>query len=248
MNCHYCGAELHDNEIFCRNCGTRREIEEKTAPVPVAVPEEAPVIPAAAEAPAPRPMEYKEKTFDWQPYGAPAKEESLINLNSHAPALRLPVKRSLVKMIFLGIVTLGIYPLVIWSRLTGEVNLVASRYDGQRSMPFLGMVMLSPLTLGIHSLVWMNKLCNRISNELQRRCISYNFGAKDFWLWAFLLSGLGSICAGVCTVIATTGSEAYVILWILIAVTLLTCIGPMIFIAKLMNAMNRLNEDFNING
>ena len=63
MNCHYCGAELHDNEIFCRNCGTRREIEEKTAPVSVAVSEEAPAVPVATEAPAPRPMEYKEKTL-----------------------------------------------------------------------------------------------------------------------------------------------------------------------------------------
>ena len=248
MDCHYCGATLHDNEIFCRNCGTRRQTEAETIPAPIAVAVEIPAVPAVAETPAPRVTEYQEKVFDWQPYGAPAKEESLISFQNQAPALRLPVKRSLVKMIFLGIVTLGIYPLVIWSRLVSEVNLVASRYDGQRSMPFLGMVMLSPLTLGIHSLVWMNKLCNRIGSELQRRCISYNFGAKDFWLWAFLLGGLGSISAGVCSVIAATGSDAYVILWILIAVTLLTCIGPMIFIAKLMNAMNHLNEDFNING
>lgn len=247
MNCHYCGAELHDNEIFCRNCGTRRQEEEKSVPT-VSAPEEPVAVAAVAEPYTPRPMEYKEKTFDWHPYGAPAAEEPLISLHSQAPALQLPVKRSLVKMIFLSIVTLGIYPMVIWSRLTGEVNLVASRYDGQRSMPFFGMVMLAPLTLGIHSLVWMNKLCYRIGSELQRRGIGYSFGAKDFWLWSFLLGGLGSICAGVCSVIAATGSDAYVVLWILIAVTLMTLIGPMVFTAKLMNAMNRLNEDYNLNG
>ena len=27
MNCHYCGAQLHENEIFCRSCGTRRQEE-----------------------------------------------------------------------------------------------------------------------------------------------------------------------------------------------------------------------------
>ena len=251
MNCHYCGTELHDNEIFCRHCGTRLEAApqraEETAAAPVY--EEPAAIAAVEEGPAPRPATvYKEKSFDWQPYGAPAKQEPLVNLHTQTPKLRLPVKRSLVKMIFLGIVTLGIYPMVIWSRLVGEVNLVASRYDGERSMSYFGMLMLAPLTLGIHSLVWMNKLCRRISSELQRRSIAYIFGARDFWLWAFLMSILGSVCSGVCGALAAMGSEAYVVIWILLAVGLLTCIGPFIFTAKLMNAMNYLNEDFNING
>ena len=91
-------------------------------------------------------------------------------------------------MILFGILTFGIYPAVIWSRLTGEVNLVASRYDGKRSMPFFGMVLLMPLTMGIHFLVWINKLCSRIGCELQRRNIPYTFAPSDFWLWSFLLS------------------------------------------------------------
>ena len=89
-------------------------------------------------------------------------------------------------MIIFSILTLGIYPMVIWSRLVGEVNMVASRYDGERSMSFFGMLMLSPLTLGIHSLVWMHKLCRRIGTELQRRNINSTFGPRDFWLWNVL--------------------------------------------------------------
>ena len=253
MNCHYCGSVLHENEIFCRHCGTRRQEEslpnltalETSLPV-----QEAPVIlPAAEEVPVSRPATvYKEKTFDWQPYGAPVKEESLVNLHNQPSKLQLPVRRSLVKMIFLGIITLGIYPMVIWSRLASEVNLVASRYDGERSMPFFGMLMLTPVTLGIHSLVWMNKLCRRIGNELQRRSITYTFSAQDFWLWAFLPGILCSICSGVCTALAATGSDSYLFIWIAVAMTLLTFVGPFVFTAKLMNAMNYLNEDYNLNG
>lgn len=249
MNCHYCGTALHDNEIFCRHCGTRQDTAPQTGEEAVPVYEAPAAMPVVAEAPAPRPATvYKEKTFDWQPYGAPVKEEPLVNLHTQTPKLRLPMKRSLVKMIFLGIITFGIYPMVIWSRLVSEVDLVASRYDGERSMPFFGMLMLSPLTLGIHSLVWTNKLCRRIGAELQRRSIAYNFGTKDFWLWAFLLSLIGSICMGVCGALAAMGSQAYVVIWILVAVGLLTMVGPFVFTAKLMNAMNYLNEDFNING
>lgn len=251
MNCHYCGTPLRDNEVFCRHCGTRREEAPQPEEAVVAVPaaEEPVILPEVEEIPAPRPATvYKEKTFDWHPYGAPAKEEPLVNLHTQTSKLRLPIKRSLLKMILLGIVTFGIYPMVIWSRLVGEVNLVASRYDGERSMSFFGMLMLAPLTLGIHSLVWINKLCRRIGTELQRRSIAYIFGAKDFWLWAFLVSILGSICMGVCTVLAAMGSRAYVVIWILLAVGLMTLIGPCVFTAKLMNAMNYLNEDYNING
>ena len=251
MNCHYCGTELSGGEIFCRHCGTRQQSAPQAEPAAaVAAPA---VQPMVNEAPAPRPQTvYEEKTFGWQPYGAPAKEEPLVDFQETAfagtPKLLLPVKRSLLKMILFGILTLGIYPLVIWSRLAGEVNLVASRYDGERSMSFFGMVMLSPLTLGIHSLVWMNKLCRRIGSELQRRGIDYLFSARDFWIWAFLMSFLSGICFGICGVLASVGFDVYFVLWLLLAAGILTLIGPFVFEAKLMNAMNRLNAHYNING
>ena len=255
MTCHYCGAEIRGNEPFCRHCGTRQQRAPQTE-AEISTPVQAePVIlqEAAVQTPAkPAAPDYVEKTFDWQPYGAPAKEEPLVVINDapsgQKPALQLPVKRSLVKMIFLGLLTFGIYPLVIWSRLTSEVNLVASRYDGKRSMPFLGMLMLSPLTLGIHSLVWMNKLCNRIGDELLRRGAEFSFSAKDFWIWAFLMGILSSICFGVCGALASIGFDVYIVLWLLLAVGFFTLSGPFVFTAKLMKAVNCLNADYNIRG
>ena len=258
MNCHYCGTPLHDNEIFCRHCGTRQLRESQPEPEavaeavsPVNEAEPAPEAPAASLNAYPA-VEYKEKSFDWRPYGAPAKEESLVAIDekrfNDAPKLQLPVKRSLLKMILLGIVTLGIYPVVIYSRMVTEVNLVASRYDGKRSMPFFAMLTLAPFTLGIHSLVWIHKLCSRMGNELQRRNISYVFGARDFWIWGCLLSFLCSICLGSCIGLAATGFDTMIVIWALLAVGLFTMIGPFVFIAKLMRAINALNEDFNRNG
>ena len=89
-------------------------------------------------------------------------------------------------MFFLGILTLGIYPVVIWSRIVTELNIVASRYDGKRTMSYFGMVMLAPITLGIHPLVWIHKFCRRIGDELNRRHLDYTFGPAAFWLWCVL--------------------------------------------------------------
>ena len=260
MNCHYCGTEITGREVFCRHCGTRLDSapEAETLAATAAAPEmpEQPILieiapEATAEAaPASRPRtEYQEKTFDWQPYGAPVPEEPLFDFERNpAPKLKLPTKRSLAKMIFLSIVTLGIYPTVIWSRLVGEVNMVASRYDGERSMSFFGMLMLAPLTLGIHSLVWIHKLCRRIGAELGRRGVSYTFGAKDFWIWNFLMGFLYGVCIGVVAVLASIGFDLYIVLWILLVVALITLVGPFVFLHKLMKAMNKLNEDYNLRG
>lgn len=255
MNCPYCGAVLNDDDRFCLHCGTRCQSApqaqpEETLTAAAFAPPTAFSRPAAEETPAQGSAEiYKEKSFDWHPYGAPVKEEPLLDFrNAPASALKLPVKRSLWKMILFGILTLGIYPMVIWSRLVSEVDLVASRYDGERSMPFFAAAMLAPLTMGIHTLVWFNKLCNRIGRELQRRSIPYAFGARDFWLWAFLMSLLSGICLTICIVLASLRFDAYIVIWVLLAVAFLTLTGPFLFTAKLMKAMNLLNEDYNTNG
>lgn len=258
MKCDYCGTGVSGNEVFCRYCGTRLQHAPEAVPVAIAVAEEAapvyeePVAEAAEEIPVPQPEPVvSTRTLPWQPYGgAPAPEESLFDFEktAQAPALQLPTKRSLVKMIFLSILTLGIYPMVIWSRLVGEVNMVASRYDGERSMSFFGMMMLSPITLGIHSLVWIHKLCRRIGTELQRRDIHYSFGAKDFWLWNMLFSFLMSICSGVSTYLYMTSRDSGVISLVLACVSLLTVIGPFVFTHKLMKSMNLMNGDFNLHG
>ena len=104
--------------------------------------------------------------------------------------------RGLLLLWLLTFVTCGIYPLVMWSRMSVEINMVASRYDGKRTTHFIWLPILGALTLGIYMFVWLHKLCNRIGNELRRRNVQYKFSAATFWLWnilGVLLFGIGPL-------------------------------------------------------
>lgn len=103
------------------------------------------------------------------------------------PAMQLPTNRGLLKMLLLGFITLGIYPLVVYSKISGEINLIASRHDGKQTMHYCLMVFVfSWLTLGIYPFVWCHKICGRVGKELERRGITYDFDASNFWLWNVL--------------------------------------------------------------
>ena len=103
---------------------------------------------------------------------------------NQAPAIQLKTNRSLTKMILLGIITFGIYPLVVCSLISSEINTVASKYDGKSTMHYcLIYFIFSWLTLGIALFVWYHRISNRIGDENRRRGTGYEFGASDFWLW-----------------------------------------------------------------
>lgn len=113
------------------------------------------------------------------------------NLNtsvvSHAPAGQLKTNRGLLKFILLSMITLGIYGLVVMSSVSTDINVIASRYDGKKTMHFCLLVFVfGPLTIGIAYFVWHHKISNRIGMELSRRGIHYNFNAGTFWLWGVL--------------------------------------------------------------
>ena len=136
---------------------------------------------------------------------------------TNSPALQLRTSRGLLKMVLLGLVTLGIYPLVVESHIGEELNLIASPHDGKRTMHFcLIYFIFSWLTLGIVFFVWFHRTSNRMGDELKRRGIDYSFSATDFWLFDILGS--------------------------------LIIIGPFIYVAKRMKAMNLINEDYNQKG
>jgi len=105
----------------------------------------------------------------------------------NAPVGQLKIDRNVVKLIFLSLITLGIYPLVLFSGISSDINIVASRYDGKNTMHYCLLVfVINPITLGIAFFVWSHNLGARIKKELRRRNIVYSFGAGDFWLWYIL--------------------------------------------------------------
>jgi len=103
-----------------------------------------------------------------------------------APVGQLTTKRGLVKFILLSIITFGIYSIIVMSGISSDINTIASRYDGKKTMHYcLVFFLFSWLTFGIVPLVWSHRLSNRIGAELTRRKISYHISAGTFWGWGF---------------------------------------------------------------
>lgn len=104
-----------------------------------------------------------------------------------APAKKLKTNRGLLKFILLSVITFGIYPLVVMSVISSDINLIASRYDGKKTMHFCLLAFIfAGLTFGIAPIVWYHRISARIGAELKRRNIGYSFGAGDYWLWSIL--------------------------------------------------------------
>ena len=110
-----------------------------------------------------------------------------MNNTQQTPAVVLTTNFSLAKYFWLGLVTLGIYDIVMLTKISNAINTAASPYDGKKTMNYLLVIFVfSWLTLGIVPIVWYHKISGRIGRELQRRGINYNFGAKTYWLWNIL--------------------------------------------------------------
>lgn len=113
-------------------------------------------------------------------------------MSNYAPVRQLKTNKGLLKTILLGLITFGIYPLVVMYNVAEDVNTVASRYDGKKTMNYLLMTFIvAPITLGIGGLVWSHNISARIGNELKRRGVNYSFGAGTFWGWCILGSLIG---------------------------------------------------------
>ena len=104
-----------------------------------------------------------------------------------APIGQLKTTRSLLKLILLTIITFGIYPLFFYSGISNDINVIASRYDGKKTMHYLLLYFIvAPITLGIGGLVWNHKLANRVGQEADRRNVGYTISAATFWGWTLL--------------------------------------------------------------
>lgn len=176
----------------------------------VSVPEEEPVAPATEPEwvePAPPVDEaYSEPAPSGEDFGAGSTAVAVAAAEPEAPVCAPPVEeapvcvccptapveplstnRGLLKFILLSIITLGIYGMVIMSKLSTDINIIAYRHDGKRTMNnFVAFYVFGLITLGIVPLVWSTRLCRRIKGELARRGIAYKFGAGTYWIWGIL--------------------------------------------------------------
>ena len=107
--------------------------------------------------------------------------------SANKPTVQLKTNRGLLKFLLLSLITFGIYGIVVQSSVSTDINLIATKYDGKKTMHYcLVYFLFSWLTLGIVPLVWYHRLSNRIGKELNRRNINYIFNACSFWGWYIL--------------------------------------------------------------
>ena len=104
-----------------------------------------------------------------------------------SPACHLKSGRNFIVVLLLSIITFGIYGIVFFSVISSDINQIASRYDGKKTMHYcLLLFIVAPITLGIGAIVWMHRLCGRMGDELVRRNLPVTFNSSTFWLWNVL--------------------------------------------------------------
>ena len=169
--CPNCGAQNTESKPFCPNCGTPLSTAQTTPNNAGAQQQYTPGYnPPQGTAYSPQ---------NGVPYVAYTA--------SAAPVGQLKTNRSLIKLILLSLITFGIYSIVFMSSISNDINIIASRYDGKKTMHYCLLIfIIAPLTLGIAGIVWCHKISARIGNELRRRGNGYMFSASDYWLWNVL--------------------------------------------------------------
>jgi len=146
-------------------------------------------------------------------------------------------------------------PLIILSMLMGGllVWVVALTYDALSMDDVFVSYAADPFTLLIASLllmavsvsvlvylvsmyVWTYRVTKRIVNELQRRQLSAAFAVRDFWIWYLAASFIFALPAEF-----VDGVASYLMM-------ALSFIGPLVYVYKLITAINTLAKDYNSNG
>lgn len=209
MICVACGSFNEDGAMYCRNCGAVLSDERSTQATYQTsgnnvAPEQR--LPEGTTVLSPDMLPYATTYNQGMPNqgipnqgipnpgipgsGAPNQGTPNYNRASYetqnycgASVYKCATNRAWWKMVLLSLITFGIYGICIWCKMSSDINIVASRYDGKRTMHYFEMSYLAPFTLGIYMFVWFHQFSNRLGAELARRRIDYQISAKTFWLW-----------------------------------------------------------------
>ncbi len=101
----------------------------------------------------------------------------------YIPPRKLTENRSFWKYLLLGIFTLGIYNIIFFISFSFDLDKVATRHDGRKTMNYMFAWLLSLFTLSVVMAIWHYGVASRIEEEFNRREIESDFSTTDFWLW-----------------------------------------------------------------
>ena len=98
-------------------------------------------------------------------------------------APKLQTNRKMWKLMILNILTLGLYSILFFIPISFDIDKIAPRRDGQRTMNYLLAFILAFFTFSIVIDIWHYQVAQRMEEALSVRNIKYDFGTNDFWGW-----------------------------------------------------------------
>lgn len=115
-------------------------------------------------------------SYDKYDYEAQRKEKA------YKPAM-LKTDRKMWTLMLFNILTLGLYSILFFIPFSFDIDKVAPKRDGGKTMNFLFAYVLSLFTFSVVVDVWHHGIASRIEDALSERDIDYDFGTGDFWGW-----------------------------------------------------------------
>ena len=100
-------------------------------------------------------------------------------------APKLPTDRKMWKFMVFSILTLGFYSFAFFIPLSFDLDKIAPKRDGSRTMNYIFAYILAYFTFTIVLDILMYQITQRIEEALNERNINYDFGIRDFWAWYF---------------------------------------------------------------
>lgn len=189
--CPQCGNLVDDNAAYCVSCGCK--LGEQTENKEVSEVKEVSNVESSDQstvqnnAPNTAPSNVPNNVPNTTPSNVPNTTQNNVQNTAPISTPILRTDRSLFTYLLLSTLTLGIYGIIMMSRVSKDINTIASKYDGKKTMNYCWVILVfSWLTFGIVPIVWLHRISARIGNELARRGINYKFGAGTLWGWGIL--------------------------------------------------------------
>lgn len=97
----------------------------------------------------------------------------------------LQTNRQMWKLMLFNILTLGLYSIVFFIPFSFDLDKIAPKRDGTKTMNYIFAYILSGFTFSVVLAVWHHQVAARVEEALTKRDIIYDFGINDFWGWHF---------------------------------------------------------------
>lgn len=82
-------------------------------------------------------------------------------------------ERGMITYILLSVLTLGIYHIVFWTKLSKDVNALCEG-DGKKTMKYVFCFLLNIVTVGIFGFIWKYKLAKRLQENAARYDLKFS--------------------------------------------------------------------------